>query len=333
MKDRGKGTALPGRDHLHARLRTSVQCVMAATILAGVLGCEREWQTITCFELAGEDYDRQYYKPEYYHDYENRLEAQAYYLYASQDYREALECFRQLRDQLEQPKGAAMIGVVLTRLGDHEEAETWLRRGIEESGDSDWAWGAVIWHYCERKEYARAEEAAKTLTGMSASTSAWKALAHVRDLREQADLKAEWVRRLPWLVVIALPLLILAGWFWHNWRKGRGERARVAHVRRMEGELRRINARTAISIDQIKARLLEERARSSAAAFLHRLVVDGHLKTNDSSLRGIQGLVAIYRRSLEELDNLALDDREKTKRRAELEKTLKRMVRTVSGGA
>jgi tetratricopeptide (TPR) repeat protein len=304
-------------------------CLVLACCLAG---CERGWKRIDCFELAGERYSRRFYEPKEYYDKGDRLEAQAYYLYETNDLKEALECMMQLRGVSDPPRGATMIGVILTRMGNIELAAGWLELGLEESDDPDWAWGALIWHYCESGDYARAESAAKQLTEITASTTAWNALKGVRGLRRKAERLEEAQRALPWFVGGSIPVLLALAWAVRRWLKRRPERLRARHARDMEEELKRLNVKTSLSLEQVKARLLEARAKSNAAAFLHHVVVDGHLNSLSSSLRGMQGLMAIYRQSLEELDKLAIDEDDKEKRRRDLEKALKDMVRKLSSG-
>ncbi|MBN2310219.1 MAG: tetratricopeptide repeat protein [Candidatus Hydrogenedentes bacterium] len=305
----------------------------AAVWVLLVAGCTREWTSVPCFELGGRRYAKPFYTPEHYRTNSDRLEAQAYFLYGAGDYQEALECLMQMRDQLDAKRAATMIGIIHTRLEAYDEAEKWLRTGIEEGEDPDWAWAALIWHYCEVGRLAKAEEAAKTLTGLTASPESWHALKTVRRLRREAEVRARWLRALPWLGAAAAVLAVVVAFRIPVWRRRRREKAREAHVKAMEQELHLLHVRTSLSIDQVKAKLLEERAKSTAAAFLHQLVVQGHLDANESSLKGIQGLIAIYRHSLKELDKLVLEEKERDRRREELEKALKAMVRGLSGGA
>lgn len=305
--------------------------LLAMAVFCVFAGCARTWETIPCFELGEQVYTKKYYKPEYYESFDQRLEAQAFYLYGTGDHEEALECFLQLRDRTSLPRAATMIGIILTRRGELGQGEEWIRLGLENSNDADWAYGALVWHYVQCEKYAEAEQVAKEMAEITASTKAWSAVKTVRGLRDRAATREKWNRRLPWL--IGGVLLALTGVvFWsRGLRRRRRERARRQHIKRMEKELERLDVSTSVSIDEVRAKLLQAKARSKAAAFLHELTLDGHLRSGDSTLRGLQGLLAIYGQSLEELDRLEITEGDRESKRHELEKALKQMVRSLSG--
>jgi len=290
------------------------------------------------YQFAGTRWCRDVTNPGFCDSDAERCYSQAYVLYKEGHYLEAFEAFQSVAQRPSHPYVAdskLMAGIIQTRWG-FESGESWIRAAIRLKPRWEHAHVTLVWHYCRMGKHEWAESYAESLSKLDFATGkSWDALREVRrieqELREREERRKKraelWPGILKAVLVTAMVICIVGvlvcliyGIYDSAW--ARNLRHTGALARRLSASENDMN----LTLEEVRGKLLAQVAKADSAQLLQEVLLDSHVQHQTNSLRGIEGTLEIYRRALQQLDQLALEQRSKDQLREQLEDSLIQMT-------